>query len=56
MATLFFRPLDPISQLTMEPAFVIEKKVGERADVLLEYVGDFPDHAPTKPRQRKLGN
>ena len=45
MATLFFRPSDPISQLTTEPTFVIEKKVGERADVFLEYVGDFPDHA-----------
>ena len=26
-------------------AFVIEKKVGERADLFVEYVGDFPDRA-----------
>jgi hypothetical protein len=45
MATLFFRPSDPISRLTTEPTFVIEKKVGERADLFVEYVGDFPDHA-----------
>jgi hypothetical protein len=48
MATLFFRPSDPISQLTTEPTFVIEKKVGERADVFVEYVGDFPDHAGSR--------
>jgi hypothetical protein len=45
MATLFFRPRDPISQLTTEPTFLIEKKVSERADVFLKYVGDFPGHA-----------
>jgi hypothetical protein len=45
MTTLFFRPSDPISQLITEPTFVIEKKLGERADVFVEYVGDFPDRA-----------
>ena len=36
MVTLFFRPSDPISQLTTQSTFVIEKKVGERADFFVE--------------------
>jgi Putative MetA-pathway of phenol degradation len=42
MVTLFFRPSDPISQLATQATFVIEKKVGERADLFVEYVGCFP--------------
>jgi hypothetical protein len=44
MVTLFFRPSDPISQLTTQATFVIEKRVGERADLFVEYVGCFSDH------------
>src|SRR6266852_4048677 len=48
MVTLFFRPSDPINQLTTQSTFVIEKKVSERADLFVEYVGDFSDHAGSR--------
>ena len=41
MVTLFFRPYDPISQLTTQSTFVIDKEVGERTEVFVEYVGCF---------------
>lgn len=45
MVTTFFRPSDPSSQLTQEATFVLERKIGERADLFVEYVGDFPTRA-----------
>ena len=45
MVTAFFRPAEPGSKLVTEPTFVIEKKVGDRAAVFAEYVGDYPSHA-----------
>ncbi len=45
MATAFFRPSDPTGKLTTELTFVIEKKVGDNADLFIEYVADYPAHA-----------
>ena len=47
MVTEFFRPSDPGDTLITEATFSIEKKVGEHADLFVEYVGDYPNH--TKP-------
>jgi hypothetical protein len=43
MVTTFLRPSDPASRLTEEATFVVERKIGERAALFVEYVGDFPD-------------
>jgi hypothetical protein len=43
MVTTFFRPSDPAAKLTQEATFVVERKIGERAALFIEYVGDFPD-------------
>jgi hypothetical protein len=48
MVTLFFRPSDPISQLTTQSTFVINKELGKRADLFVEYVGDFSNHAGSR--------
>jgi Putative MetA-pathway of phenol degradation len=45
MVTTFFRPSDPINKVSEQVTLVIEKKVGERASVFTEYVGDYPEHA-----------
>jgi hypothetical protein len=45
MVTTFFFPSDPNNKLITEATFVLEKDVGDRADVFIEYVGDYPDHA-----------
>jgi hypothetical protein len=45
MVTTFFFPSDPNNNLITEATFVLEKDVGDRADVFIEYVGDYPDHA-----------
>jgi hypothetical protein len=41
MVTAFLHPSEPSSRLTQETTFVIERKVGARADLFVEYVGDF---------------
>jgi hypothetical protein len=43
MLTTFLRPSDPAARLTQEATFVVERKIGERAALFVEYVGDFPD-------------
>ena len=48
MDTAFFRPSDPVSKLITETTFSLEKKVGEHADVFVEYVGDYPEHGPSE--------
>jgi hypothetical protein len=40
MATTFVHPAEPTKPVTQEAAFVIERAIG-RADVFVEYVGDF---------------
>ena len=45
MVTTFFRPSDTPNQLTQEATFVLERKIGERADLFVEYVGDFATRA-----------
>jgi hypothetical protein len=44
MVTAFFLPSEPSRKLITETTFVIEKKVSERAELFVEYVGDYPDH------------
>jgi Putative MetA-pathway of phenol degradation len=44
MVTAFFFPSEP-SKRTIEPTFVIEREVGNHADVFVEYAGDFRAHA-----------
>ena len=48
MDTAFFRPSDPVSKLITETTFSLEKKVGQHADVFVEYVGDYPEHGPSE--------
>jgi Putative MetA-pathway of phenol degradation len=45
MFTTFFTPSDPNSKITVEPTFVLEKEIGERAEVFIEYIGDYRQHA-----------
>jgi hypothetical protein len=45
MVTTFLRPSDLFSQLTQEATFLLERKIGERANLFVEYVGDFPTRA-----------
>jgi len=42
MVTTFLLPADPVSKVTEETTFVIERSLSQRADVFVEYVGDFP--------------
>jgi len=44
MLTEFIRPSDPIRRLVTEATFVVEKKLGEKTSLFVEYVGDYPDH------------
>lgn len=44
MLTAFFFPERPRSSVTTEPAFVIEKEIGDRSNLFIEYVGDYPSH------------
>jgi hypothetical protein len=46
MLTEFFRPDDAATRRITEASFVIEKKLGEKASLFVEYVGDYPEHAP----------
>ena len=48
MFTLFSRPSDPVSRLTTETTFVIEKEIMDGVDIFTEYVGDFPDHGRSR--------
>jgi Putative MetA-pathway of phenol degradation len=43
MVTAFFFPSDPNNRLTTESTFVLEKSVSDRADLFVEYVGDYPE-------------
>jgi hypothetical protein len=42
MLTAFFHPSDPVSKQVYQSTFVVERKVGEKAGVFIEWVGDFP--------------
>src|SRR5271156_1489456 len=44
MFTNFFMPSDPTNKLSTETTFALEREVGERAFVFIEYVGDYHDH------------
>ena len=45
MLTEFFRPSELNTKRITEATFVIEKKVTERANLFVEYVGDYPENA-----------
>jgi Putative MetA-pathway of phenol degradation len=45
MLTEFFRPADAATKRITEAAFVIEKKLGEKVSLFVEYVGDYPENA-----------
>jgi Putative MetA-pathway of phenol degradation len=44
MLTNFIAPADPVSKLSSETTFVIEREIGKRAFLFVEYVGDYPIH------------
>jgi hypothetical protein len=44
MVTAFFFPAESARKFTAEPTFVVERKLGDRAAVFVEYVGDYRDH------------
>jgi len=44
MFTAFWFPGQPRSNPTLEPTFVVERQVGRRADVFIEYFADGPKH------------
>jgi hypothetical protein len=49
MFTAFWFPGQSRSNPTVEPTFVLERQVGPRADVFIEYVADGPQHGiPTQ--------
>src|ERR1700686_4091322 len=45
MLTEFFRPAELTTKRITEATFVIEKKLTERANLFVEYVGDYPENA-----------
>jgi hypothetical protein len=44
MFTAFWFPGQPRTNPTLEPTFVVERQVGPRADVFMEYFADGPQH------------
>jgi hypothetical protein len=42
MVSAFFHPDDPSSKLTTETTFAVQKNIGDRAALFVEYIGDFP--------------
>jgi hypothetical protein len=46
MFTVFFRPSDPVSREVYQSTLVLERKIGEKAAVFVEWIGDFPSDAP----------
>jgi outer membrane putative beta-barrel porin/alpha-amylase len=44
MLTAFFFPETSRNSVTTEPTFVIEKEIGARSDLFIEYVGEYPSH------------
>jgi hypothetical protein len=44
MFTNFFTPSDPVNKTTTETTFVIERELGKKALVFVEYVGDYREH------------
>jgi hypothetical protein len=44
MLTNFIAPADPVNKLSTETTFVIEREIGKRAFLFVEYVGDYHVH------------
>jgi Putative MetA-pathway of phenol degradation len=49
MLTTFWSPSDPTNRETLESTFSLEREVGARADLFVEFVGDYPSR--TAPSQ-----
>jgi Putative MetA-pathway of phenol degradation len=47
MVTNFFTPANPVNKYSNQSTFVIEKEIGERSFLFIEYVGDFPVNGGT---------
>ena len=45
MLTAFFFPSSSVSTVTTEATLAIERELGARSDLFVEYVGDFPSHS-----------
>jgi hypothetical protein len=45
MPTTFLHPSDPVSKQAYESTLALERKVGNKAGVFIEWVGDFPSDA-----------
>jgi hypothetical protein len=48
MLTAFFHPSDPVSKQVYESTLVLERKLGEKAGVFIEWIGDFPSAATAR--------
>lgn len=46
MFTTFFHPSDPLSKEVYQSTFVLERKLGDRAALFVEWIGEFPGGAP----------
>ena len=46
MFTAFVHPSDPRSKEVSQSTFVLERKLGEKAALFLEWIGEFPSNAP----------
>jgi hypothetical protein len=44
MLTNFVAPADPVNKLTTETTFVIEREIGKKAFLFVEYVADYHTH------------
>jgi hypothetical protein len=44
MPTNFVAPANPVNKLTTETTFVIEREIGKRASLFVEYAGDYNVH------------
>lgn len=45
MLTSFFIPADQTDKFSQQVTFAIERKIGDRADLFVEYVGDYRAHS-----------
>jgi Putative MetA-pathway of phenol degradation len=46
MFTTFFHPSDPLSKEVYQSTFVLERKLGNKTALFVEWIGEFPSGAP----------
>jgi hypothetical protein len=46
MFTTFFHPADPLSKEVYQSTFVLERKLGDKTALFIEWIGEFPSGAP----------